>query len=131
MICTVCAAPARREIERAVVAREPILSISNRFPISRQALSRHVANGHMRASVVASARRKEIEHAEGLRARLEDLFRRTVVILDRAEAEGRDVVALSAVRELRGLLELGAKLSAEIVTSETVRVGVVWPGVKS
>ena len=54
---------------------------------------------------------QEVAHADGLLAQLQSLQQKTLEILARAEGTGDLRSALAALRELRGTVELTAKLT--------------------
>jgi hypothetical protein len=56
--------------------------------------------------------------------RLEDLYGRARAVLESAEAEGRHPIALQAVRELRGIVELLARLTGELDSRPDVVVNI-------
>lgn len=68
---------------------------------------------------------KEAENAaqaDHLLDRVEQLNRRAISILEQAETTGDLRVAISAIREARGCVELLAKLAGELQESQTVNV---------
>lgn len=56
----------------------------------------------------------DVAHADRLLSELEDLQRRTLALLTRAENAGELMAALRAIREARGNLELMARIMGEI-----------------
>ena len=57
---------------------------------------------------------QEVAHADGLLAQLQSLQQKTLEILARAEGTGDLRSALAALRELRGTVELTAKLTGQM-----------------
>ena len=110
--CTACISENREGIDAAIVERVPFRDIARRWNISKDAAMRHRI--HVSAALVAVHERKEASKAESLSDRVEQLYDRASHILDDAEASGRATVALSAVRELRAVVELLARLSGEL-----------------
>ena len=71
---------------------------------------------------MAVQRRREQRGAETLVDRVERLYTRASRILDAAEADGHATVALSAVRELRGIVETLGRLTGELDDRPQVNV---------
>ncbi len=111
--CTVCTHPKRDEIDAALVAGVALRNIAKRFDTSPTAVFRHKGE-HLPAKLVMAEKASEVAQADGLIEQLQDLQRRAHTILDKAEEAGELRVALSAIREARGNLELLAKLLGEL-----------------
>jgi AcrR family transcriptional regulator len=107
--CTICADERRDILDAALVEGTPIRAIARHRSVSRSALTRHVGAGHVPLAMVADNDVREVARGLSLTARAEDLWTRARVILD--DAEGRPTVQLQAVRELRAVVELFAKLT--------------------
>ncbi|MGI8423365.1 MAG: hypothetical protein ACR2NO_04530 [Chloroflexota bacterium] len=118
MTCTVCRHPERTAIERALVAGESVRSVASRYvtkqrPLGHMALFRH-KDEHLPAALVKAHAAAEVAHADDLLAQVRMLQGRASGILDRAERAGQLLVALAAIREARGCLELLGKLMGEL-----------------
>ncbi len=111
--CTVCAHPKRDEIDRALVGGEPNRRIAARCDVTERAVRNHKA-GHLPAKLVVAEKASEVARADALLEQVQDLQRRAHAILDKAEEAGELRVALSAIREARGSLELLARLMGEL-----------------
>jgi hypothetical protein len=111
--CSCCSHPDREGIDAAIVAGEPFRAIAIRVDVSKDAIARHARSHVSRALRTIQARREE-RGAETLVERVERLYARAAAILDAAEADGRASIALGAVRELRGVVELLARLTGEL-----------------
>ena len=120
-VCTVCAHDDRAAIDEAIVRRVPSRTIASLHSLDRSAILRH-KDTHVSAALVTVQARREAQGAETLADRVEALYERAGKILDAAEAEGRATVALAAVRELRGIVELLGKLSGELDERPNVNV---------
>lgn len=116
--CTLCRHSRRQEIDEALVTGESYRHIASRFDTSTAALQRH--REHLgKAIAKAEARREEtlIDQIERYRSRLE-------TSLAGAES-GEDWRAVAAlVREIRGFLELVARLTGQLRPDTQVNVGV-------
>ncbi|MDP9480512.1 MAG: hypothetical protein M3R38_33430 [Actinomycetota bacterium] len=119
--CSVCTHPNRDEIDRALVAGEPNRRIAARCDVTERAIRNHKA-GHLPAKLVMAQEAAAVAEADDLLAQVRDLQRRAHNILDRAEEAGELRVALSAIREARGNLELLAKLLGELDDRPQVNV---------
>jgi hypothetical protein len=108
-VCSICSHPQRPEIDRALLASEPERAIAGRYGVSRAALGRH------RAHIAAAVQAQQAMTVERLLCDLADLQQRALALLAKAEDAGDLRAALAAVREVRGVIETGAKL---IETSE-------------
>ncbi len=111
--CTVCTHPQRDEIDAALVAGVALRNIAKRFDTSPTAVFRHKGE-HLPAKLVMAQEAAEVAEADDLLGQVRDLQRRAHNILDKAEEAGELRVALSAIREARGNLELLAKLLGEL-----------------
>lgn len=121
--CTVCSHPERTGIDEALVAGESTGKISGRYrTIDERALRRHRAN-HLPAALTKAHEAEEVSRADDLLSQVRDLQGRALSILETAEATGELRVALGAIREARGNLELLARLLGELDdSSATVNV---------
>lgn len=102
--CTVCTHPQRAAIDAALLAGESLRNIAQRYGTSVTALHRHGA--HI-AAAVAEAKALTVER---LLSDLGDLQQRALALLARAEQAGDLRTALAGVREVRGVIETGARL---------------------
>ena len=65
---------------------------------------------------------KDVAHADNLMAQLQSLQQKALEILNRAEGSGDLRSALSALRELRGTVELTARLTGQMSTGRQPQV---------
>lgn len=130
-LCSVCSAKRRDEIDRALVDRtETFLALARRYRLSRPALYRHYAE-HLPATMAKASEAKEEVRADDLLAQARTLQQRAQQILDRNDAVD-DRVALRAVRELRGILDLLGRLLGELGDGPAVfniAVSTEWRGI--
>lgn len=134
--CTVCKHPKLAVIEKALVLRaQPMRVIAEAYGLSPYAIERHYHNhvtAEQRRQIYAGARAEQsmldktttdqIVEADRLdvMGSLAKLSRRCETILDRAEKDGEDGLALSAIRELRHQITLAAKILGDLdATKET------------
>ena len=109
--CTVCAHAERGAIDRALVAGEPYRGIAQRFGASPDAVLRHKAE-HLPERLVAAKGAQDAAAADDLLAQVRALQAHALDILA-ATKDGADKdyrVALGAIREARGCVELFVKV---------------------
>ncbi len=78
------------------------------------------------AAEKAAEKIREMNHAEGLIGKIQGLKDRAKRILDKVEKAGNHSLALAAIKELRGILELMAKLTGDLQTGITIHVSPEW-----
>ena len=120
--CTICASDKLDEIDRMLVeGRKSRRKIASECGVSEASLRRH-AGRHLPDALAVSAKAERVANGDDLLNQVRDLQRRAVAILDRAETEGDHRVALAAIREARGCLELLGLLAGELQDRQTVNV---------
>ena len=119
--CTVCPHPDRAAIDRALVRGEDVTAVSALFRVSADALTRH-RDRHLPTLLAKARTAEEVAEAYDLLAQVRDLHATTLALLDKAEAAGKLGVAVMAVREARGNLELLAKLTQQLDTRPTLNL---------
>jgi hypothetical protein len=123
-VCTVCTHADRQTIDEEIVAGQPNRAVARHHGVSRDAVARH--HHHISRALVSVQRRREERGAESLADRVEELFSRAQAILSAAEEDGRATVALGAIRELRGIVELLGRLTGELsnqaLTGTTINI---------
>lgn len=126
--CTVCRHPRLEEIDRAIVGGASHRQIAADFGVTRQAVQRHSANGHVAAALLKAKDAAELVRADGLLGEVQALRDRALDCLTKAEAAGDLSTALKAIREARGSVELLAKLEGQLQTAPNVNVLItpVW-----
>lgn len=112
-VCTICTHDRRAEIDKALVDGEPLRNIAGRFGTSATTLHRHKAE-HLPVALVKATAAAEVAQADDLLAQVRDLQRRSLDILAQAENAGDLRVALAAIGQARGNLELLARLLGEL-----------------
>ena len=119
--CTICRHAEREAIDSALVERQPFRHIAAQHKVSTSALVRHF-DDHLPAALVEAKAAAEVAHADTILDQVQTLRDRALKILDTAE-EGNDLrIALGAIREARGCLELLGKLAGELQDAPTVNV---------
>ena len=121
--CTVCAHPEAPEINRELVNQVPLEALSKAYGVTTAALHRH--KKHIPQQLVRAQDAKEIAAADTLMGRVAELDRKAEDVYTKAIEANNLTAAIQAVRELRGVTELYAKITGEI-QQQTVNI-VVMP----
>src|SRR5215475_12309086 len=109
--CRVCRAANLSEINLALISGEPLRSIAGRTGLAKSSLQRHKENC-LPQDIIQARLFGKIADADMLLGQVCNLQQRSERILARAEQSSDYRVALAAVRELKGLLELQGKFVA-------------------
>ncbi len=130
--CTICTHKKRTTIDKALVARQPFRHIAAQHRVSTSALVRH-HDDHIPAALVKAQEATEAAQADNLLAQVVDLRGRAISILDTAVATDDLRIALGAIREARGCLELLGKLAGQLQDGPTVNilVSAEWRGLQT
>lgn len=110
--CKSCRSPQREELDRALIAGEPLRSLEKRFGMAKTSIARH-ARRHLTAALAAAAGRADA-HGDELLARLGDIESRARRLARKAEASGKFSAAIAATRELLRLVELQGKIGGPL-----------------
>lgn len=117
-ICTVCAHPEHHAINVALVNRDPYRNITQRYGVSKYALTRHTKE-HLPKLLLKAKDAVEVAEADDLLSRLEALQSRTLAVLEAVEGTENYTVALAAIREARSNLELIGRVTKELESAPT------------
>ncbi len=126
-ICTVCTSPHREAIDTALIGGEPVVRVASRYftidgkALGRMAMQRH-KDEHLPATLAKAEAAKEISRADDLLAQVEQLKRKAIALLLKAEASGDYRTALAGVREARACLELLLEVEGEIDRRPVVNI---------
>ena len=109
--CTVCVHAERDAIDRALVQRRSFRDIARQFGVSKDAAVRH-HDEHLPAALIRARQADEMVAADDLLGQVRDLRRHALDILAATKAgDDKDYrVALGAIREARGCVELFVKV---------------------
>ncbi len=119
--CTVCAHDERDAIEDAFLAGTSKRRIAAHYAVSEQAVRRHVRE-HLPALLSMARDAEQAARADTLLDRVEALYGRTEAILEAAETERELGLALQAIRECRGNLELLGRVTKELQDTPTLNL---------
>lgn len=123
--CTVCTHPDLEAINTALLeGSDSLRVIAERFGLSQTSCQRHKKT-HIptqMAKVIAAQESKEVAHAGSLFDQVEELRRKSLELLDKAERAGDFRTALSGVREARACIELLLEVQGELERGTSVHV---------
>ncbi len=119
--CTICEHPQRDEIDHLIINGNTFRHIASQYNFSYRAVKRHKDN-HLNKKLAKAKEVQEVVHANSLLGQVRDLQMRALNILDAAEQSGDLRMALGAIREARGNLELLGKLAGELQAGQVVNV---------
>jgi hypothetical protein len=116
--CTICGHQAIAAIDRALIAGRPIRGIARTFGVSEDALGRHCT--HLPKALIKAHDVAETIRADELLAEATALQTIAWQLLLAAEAQEDPRTALMAAREIRGCLDLLARLLGALRDQPTV-----------
>ena len=119
--CTICHHNEREALDKALVARESFRHIAKRYGVSTAALVRH-SDDHIPAALVKAKNAADAAHADSLLAQVVDLRDKALGVLKKAESSDDLRVAIAAIREARGCVELLGKLAGELNDAPAVNL---------
>jgi hypothetical protein len=121
--CTICSHEKRYEIEERLATRQGTYrGIARTYGVSEDAVSRHVASGHVGHLLALAADAERAARADSLLDRIEALQSRTLAILEASEETNEHRTALAAIREARGNLELIGEVTRELDRAPTLNL---------
>jgi hypothetical protein len=123
--CIICTHDERQAIDAALLASQSLRHIAGQFDVSKSSVARHKA--HVSAGLVQALQVEEEVRAGGLLGQIRDIHNTTLLILGRAYSANEDRIALAAIREARGNMELLAKMLGQLQDQPTVNVLVASP----
>jgi transposase-like protein len=124
-LCTICSHSKRAAINAALVGGTSIWDIAGQFGLSRSAVHRH--REHVPKALAKAKQAREVAEAGTLLGRIETLIGDCRTIAEKAQKAREWHAAVSALREVRGCLELLGKLSGELQKKDSVNVSVETP----
>ncbi len=119
--CTICTHDESHPINVALVQRDSYRSIASQYGVSTASLQRHAID-HIPAFLARAKDATDVFEAGSLLARVEYLYKRTEAILEAAERDKEWPLALQAIRECRGTLELLGRVTKELQSTPTINL---------
>jgi hypothetical protein len=105
-----------------VLEGAPKRQVAQKYAVSDCAVYRHFRNGHVTKELAKAHEAEELAHGDSIFDQLKELRDKTTGILDRAEKKGQNSLMLGAIRELRGIIELAAKIQGQMPPEVSVNV---------
>jgi hypothetical protein len=112
MTCKICSHADRAAIDKALVDGGSLRSIAKQFKVHSSSVNRH--KSHIPKTLALAKQAETVAGAGTLLSRVEKLAARCESMIDKAENAENWRAAPAAARELRGCLELLAKLNGEL-----------------
>ena len=119
--CTICRHDEREAIDAALVARKPFRDIAGQHGVSKSALVRH-SDDHIPAELMKAQAATEAAQADALLAQVVGLRDKALGILGKAEGSNDLRVAIAAIHEARGCVELLGKLAGQLRDAPTINL---------
>ncbi len=119
--CTICSHAQRPAIDRALVDGTTYRTIADRFGLSETALKRHKAD-HLPATLAKAREASEVAAADDLLGQIQELRRKAIELLGKAEKAGDYRTALMGIREARACIETLLEVEGELDRRPTVNV---------
>ena len=115
--CSICSRADVNEINADLIKRIPLRDVAAQRSVSVSALHRH-SQDHLPAALSFAREAEQVAAGDSLLEQGRSLHARALAILEQSEREGKLETALKAIREVRGILELLAKLDGAIKERE-------------
>jgi hypothetical protein len=119
--CTICAHTDRDAIEDAFIAGTPKRRIASHYGVSERAVRYHLRE-HLPALLALARDAEQASRADSLLDRIEALQSRTLAILEATDETQDHRIALAAIREARGNLELIGEVTKELDRTPTLNL---------
>jgi len=127
--CTVCTHADAKKINKQLLDKVPYEALSKAYGVTTAALHRH--KQHIPAQLVRAQEAREIASADVLMGRVADLNTKAEDVYKRALKADNLNAAIAAVRELRGITELYAKITGELSTVNNIIIAPEWVSLRS
>ena len=124
-ICTVCTHPLVEEINKELIGGATAEAMSKAYGLARSSVQRH-KDRHIPQQLAEVHKAKELASGESLISQVIDLKARAENSYNRAVMANHIIAEIQAIRELRAITELSAKISGEISTRSVTNI-VIMP----
>lgn len=122
--CSVCAHPQAEEISMEILQGATLRNIADKYGLSLTSVHRH--KQHIPHQLAVSHEAQKVAKADGVMQRMAELDQRADTIYKQATEQNDPELALKALKELRGITELYAKMAGEI-GARTVNNFIITP----
>ena len=127
--CTVCAHTDAKKINKQLVEGVALDTLASTYKLTKAALHRH--QQHIPKQLVRAQEAREVASADVLMGRVANLNTKAEDVYKRALKADNLSVAIGAIRELRGILELYAKITGELSTVNNIIIAPEWVSLRS
>lgn len=129
--CAICSHPQRLEIERRIIQGASRAEISRTYGMSATAVNRHELN-HIPQLLIKARDVATVASADVLIAELKGLKDTAEEIMLQCKEDKNYRAALYAIQQLKGLIELCAKLAGELKSTHTsIVINAEWISLKT
>jgi hypothetical protein len=118
--CTVCGCDDQARIDRAIVERVPLRTISRQFAVSKDAVQRHAQN-HLPELLIQAQAAREMVQAEALLEQLNVIQAAVFRTMREAESDQEWSLLLRAAKEARETTMTMAKINQAAVETDRYR----------
>lgn len=119
--CSVCKHKDVNEINTKLVSGVSPKQLADDYGLGFMSLYRHKDN-HLPKTLVRAKQLQEESAADDLLDRVESIFERAWVLMEKAETDGKYQPAVSALKECRSCLELTGRLIGELRTGTEINI---------
>lgn len=124
-VCKACRHPQTEAISLELLQKVPMREIADKYSLSLSCVARH--KNHVPTSLVKTEEAKQVAEASSVMQRIMQLDQRADEIYQQATDGNNPGLALKALKELREVTTLYAKLAGEISTSKTINNIIITP----
>jgi hypothetical protein len=118
--CSICPRSDRDRVDAALVSGSPLRAIAGQTGTSKSSLERHRRHVTERMALAHGA--QEVAAADTLLAKVGELESRARHLLQKSERRGQLGVSVAALRELRQVVELLARVTGELESGVTINL---------
>ena len=119
--CEICTHPDKETINQRLLQGCSVRKVAEEFDVGRMSVQRHRHN-HLPHELVKSKKLQEMQEADELVNRIDDLYQQGYEILKEARTQQKFSQAVMAIKEARSSLELLAKISGDLKSGTQVNL---------
>lgn len=119
--CTVCQHESINEINEKLVSGVASRPLASEYNLNYKAVQNH-KNQHLPKTMVKAQELQEENTADKLLARVEELYSKALLLIEKADSDQKWQAATGAIKEARACLELTGKLMGTLKTGHTINI---------
>jgi hypothetical protein len=119
--CTVCQHPDIDKINARLIAGASSRALAREFDLGYKAVQNH-NNRHLPKQMVKAKALQDEQSADRLLERVEDLYNKALLLIDKADSDQKWQAAATAIKEARNCLELTGKLIGTLKTGHVTNI---------